>query len=172
MVVISINREDFGILMLQRISDLENTSNIKLSLFEKILLVETGTVEQLLTVLTNSEVVVKILKQKESREFIKREVRIINKKTGENLVYATSNIVPYNLPDDIIRQVKQKHLGIGSIIANSQLETFRKILKIGYDSKTKSLFRIYQIIYRGKVGFKIKEAFPHRKELASFSKVD
>ena len=160
MVVISISTEDFGTCMLQRISDLENTSNIKLSLFEKILLAETGTVEQVLTILTNSEVVIKILKQKECRRFIKRDVRIINKKTGENLVYATSNIVPYNLPEEIVRQIKQKHLSIGSIIAHSQLETFRKILKIGYNSKTRSLFRNYQIIYKGKVSFKIKEAFP------------
>ncbi|MFL6403687.1 MAG: hypothetical protein ACJ71M_09450, partial [Nitrososphaeraceae archaeon] len=67
MVVISISTEDFGIYMLQRISDLENTSHIKLSLFEKILLAETGTVEQVLTILTNSEVAIKILKQKECR---------------------------------------------------------------------------------------------------------
>src|ERR671931_1688201 len=160
MTVISISTEDFGIYMLQRMSDLENTSHIKLGLFEKILLAETGTIEQILTILTNSEVAIKILKQKECHQLIKREVRIINKKTGENLVYATSNIVPYNLPDEIIRQIKQKQLSIGSIIAHSQLEIFRKILKIGYNSKTRSLFRNYQIIYKGKVSFKIKEAFP------------
>jgi chorismate-pyruvate lyase len=160
MVVISISTEDFGIYLLQRISDLENTSNIKLSLFEKILLVETGTVEQVLTIITNSEVAIKILKQKEYHELIKREVKIINKKTGENLVYATSNIVPYNLPEEIIIQIKQKQLSIGSIITNYQLETFRKILKIGYNSKTRSLFRIYHIIYKGKVSFIIKEVFP------------
>src|SRR5919197_771309 len=167
MVVISISTEDFGVYMLQRISDLEKTSNIKLSLFEKILLVETGTVEQVLTILTNSEVAIKILKQKEYHELIKRDVKIINKKTGENLVYATSNIVPYNLPDEIIKQIKQKHLSIGSIITNYQLETFRKILKIGYNSKTRSLFRIYHIIYKGKVIFKIKEVFPLKTRFAT-----
>ena len=160
MVVIFVSKEDFGIYMLERISELETTSNIKLDISEKILLAETGTLEQVLTMLTNSEIVIEILKQKEYPGLIKREVRIINKKTGENLVYATSNIIPYNLPDKIIRQIKQKHLSIGSIITNSQLETFRKILKIGYNPKTRSLFRIYQIIYKGKVSFKIKEVFP------------
>jgi chorismate-pyruvate lyase len=159
MVVISISTED-SIYMLQRISDLENISNIKLSLLEKILLAETGTVEQILTMLTNSEVAIKILRQKKCNELIKREVRIINKKTGENLVYATSNIVPCNLPDEVIRQIEQKQLSIGSIITNYQLETFRKILKIGYISKTRSLFRVYHIIHKGKVSFKIKEVFP------------
>ncbi len=167
MAVISISTEDFGIYMLQRISDLENTSHIKLGLFEKILLAETGTVEQILTILTNSEVAIKILKQKERHQLIKREVRIFNKKTGENLVYATSNIIPCNLPDEIIRQIKRKHLSIGSIITNYQLETFRKILKIGYNSKTRSLFRIYHIIYKEKVIFKIKEVFPLKTRFAT-----
>jgi chorismate-pyruvate lyase len=158
-VVIPIESNDFGIHMLQRISDLETISNIKLSLFEKILLAETGTLEQVLTILTNSEVAVKILKQKEYHKSIRRVARIINKKTGENLVYATSNIVHSNLPEEITIQIKQKHLGIGSIIKDSQLETFRKIVKIGYNSRTREVFRIYHIIYKGEVIFKIKEVF-------------
>ena len=159
MVVVSINIEDFGSHMLEIISELENKLNIKLHLFEKVLLVETGTVEQILSILANSEIMVKILKQKETYELIEREVNIINKKTGEKLVYARSNIIPSNLPKEIIRQIRRKDVGIGSIITTSELETFRKILRIGYNSKTKSVFRIYQIIYKGKVGFEIKEVF-------------
>ena len=165
MVVISISTEDFGIYLLQRISDLENTSNIKLSLFEKILLAETGTVEQVLSILTNSETQVKILKQKESNEGIEREAYIINKKTGKKLVYARSSIIRSNLPDEIISQIKRKDMSIGTIITNSELETFRKILKIGYNSKTRSVFRIYQIIYKGKIGFEIKEVFQSEGKL-------
>jgi chorismate-pyruvate lyase len=159
MVVVSISVEDFGSHMLRRISELERRLNIKLPLFEKILLVETGTVEQVLSILTNSETEVKILKQKESYELIQREIHIINKKTGEKLVYAKSNIIPSNLPDEIIMQIKRKYHGIGTIIISSGLETFRKILKIGYNSETRSVFRIYQIIYQGKVAFEIKEVF-------------
>jgi chorismate-pyruvate lyase len=145
--------------MLEIISELENKLNIKLHLFEKVLLAETGTVEQILSILANSEIMVKILKQKETDELIEREVNIINKKTGKKLVYARSNIIPSNLPKEIIRQIRRKDVGIGSIITTSELETFRKILRIGYNSKTKSVFRIYQIIYKGKVGFEIKEVF-------------
>ena len=159
MVVVSIKIEDFGSHMLEIISELENKLNIKLHLFEKVLLVETGTVEQILSILANSEIMVKILKQKETYELIEREVNIINKKTGKKLVYARSNIIPSNLPKEIIRQIRRKDVGIGSIITTSELETFRKILRIGYNSKTKSVFRIYQIIYKGKVGFEIKEVF-------------
>jgi chorismate-pyruvate lyase len=159
MVVVSIKIEDFGSHMLEIISELENKLNIKLHLFEKVFLAETGTVEQILSILANSEIMVKILKQKETYELIEREVNIINKKTGKKLVYARSNIIPSNLPKEIIRQIRRKDVGIGSIITTSELETFRKILRIGYNSKTKSVFRIYQIIYKGKVGFVIKEVF-------------
>jgi|SRR6187200_80516 len=159
MVVVSINVEDFGSHMLQSISELESRLNINLPLFEKILLVETGTVEQVLSILTNSETDVKILKQKESYKLIQREIHIINKKTGEKLAYAKSNIIPSNLPHEIVMQIKQKYHGIGTIIISSELETFRKILKIGYNSKTRSVFRIYQIMYRGKVSLEIKEVF-------------
>ena len=159
-VVIPINTDDFGIYMLQRISDLQNISNIKLSVFEKILLAQTGTLEQILTLLTNSELAIKILKQKEYHKLIKRESTIINKKTWENLVYTSSNIDPCNLPEEIVRMIRQKHLSIGRIITNYQLETFRKILEIGYNSKTRSVFRIYHIIHKGKVVFEIKEVFP------------
>ena len=159
-VVIPINTDDYGIYMLQRISDLQNISNIKLRAFEKILLAETGTLEQILTLLTNSELAIKILKQKEYHKLIKRESTIINKKTWENLVYMSSNIDPCNLPEEIVGMIRQKHLSIGRIITNYQLETFKKILEIGYNSKTRSVFRIYHIIHKGKVVFKIKEVFP------------
>jgi chorismate-pyruvate lyase len=165
MVVVSISVKDFGSQMLQRISQLENRLNVKLSLFERILLAETGTVEQVLSILTNAETQVKILKQKESNEGIEREAYIINKKTGKKLVYARSSIIRSNLPDEIISQIKRKDMSIGTIITNSELETFRKILKIGYNSKTRSVFRIYQIIYKGKIGFEIKEVFQSEGKL-------
>ena len=165
MVVVSISVKDFGSQMLQRISQLENRLNVKLSLFERILLAETGTVEQVLSILTNAETQVKILKQKESNEGIERKAYIINKKTGKKLVYARSSIIRSNLPDEIISQIKRKDMSIGTIITNSELETFRKILKIGYNSKTRSVFRIYQIIYKGKIGFEIKEVFQSEGKL-------
>src|SRR6188472_813403 len=159
MVVVSINVEDFGSHMLQRISELESRLNINLPLFEKILLVETGTVEQVLSILTNSETDVKILKQKESYKLIQREIHIINKKTGEKLAYAKSNIIPSNLPHEIVMQIKQKYHGIGTIIISSELETFRKILKIGYNSKTRSVFGYIKLCIGEKFPLKLKKFF-------------
>ena len=145
--------------MLEKIAELECKADIALPLYTKILISETGTTEQILSILSNSKIEVKILKQKETPELIKRQICIINKKTGEKLAYARSCIFPTYLPKKIIEKVKQKNEGIGNIIVNSKLETFRQILKIGYDSKTKSVFRIYQIIHKRQVAFKIKEIF-------------
>ena len=159
MVVVSVTIKDFGWYMLEKIAELECKADIALPLTTKILISETGTIEQILSILTNSKTEVKILKQKETPKLIKRQICIINKNSGEKLAYARSYIFPMYLPKKIMEKIKEKNEGIGNIIVNSKLETFRHILKIGYDSKTKSVFRIYQIIHKRRVAFKIKEIF-------------
>ena len=159
MVIISVGVRDFGSHMLQKISELEKKSDLKLAITKKILLAETGTVEQILSILTNSETEVNILKQTEDRELIIRDVCIVSKKDGETLVNAQSRFFLANLPRDIINQVRRKNLGIGNIIIDHELETFRKIIKIGYNSKSDSIFRVYHIIHRGKVAIQIREYF-------------
>jgi len=159
MVIVSVGVRDFGSHMLQKISELEKKSDLKLAITKKILLAETGTVEQILSILTNSETEVNILKQTEDRELIIRDVCIVSKKDGETLVNARSRFFLANLPRDIINQVRRKNLGIGNIIIDHELETFRKIIKIGYNSKSDSIFRVYHIIHRGKVAIQIREYF-------------
>jgi chorismate-pyruvate lyase len=159
MVIVSVGVRDFGSHMLQKISELERKSNLNLAITKKILLAETGTVEQILSILTNSETEVNILKQTENRELIIRDVCIVSKKDGETLVNAQSRFFLANLPKEIINQVRRKNLGIGNIIIDHELETFRKIIKIGYKSKSDSIFRVYHIIHRGKVAIQIRECF-------------
>ena len=100
-----------------------------------------------------------VLKQTENRELILRDVCIDSKKTGETLVKARSRFFLTNIPGDIINQIKRKNLGIGNIIIRHELETFRKIIKIGYNSKSNSIFRVYHIIHHGKVAIEIMECF-------------
>ena len=159
MVIVSVGVKDFGSHMLQKISELERKSNLKLPVTKKILLAETGTVDQILSILTNSETGVNIVKQAEDREFIIRDVYIVSKKDGETLVKARSRFFLANLPRDIINQIRRKNLGIGNIIIGHELETFRKIIKIGYNSKSNSIFRVYHIIHRRKVAIQIREYF-------------
>jgi len=143
--------------MLQKISEVESSSGAKLSLAQKILLAETGTVEQILSILTGSAVLVRVVRQKKGSRTITRESVIVSKDTDRILICAYSKVFPSNLPQKVRRQIEQKRTGIGTIIYTLGLETFRKIIEIGYDRRNKVVFRRYQIIYKKKVAFEIKE---------------
>lgn len=147
---------DFGSFMLQKISELERKSGIRLELAQKTLLVDNCTTEQVLSVLTGSTVRVNVVEQSENETTISRESVILGD-TDRVLIRAYSKIFVCNLPRKIVYRIRQKQLGIGTIIANSQLETFRKIIEIGYDPVRRSVFRRYQIIYRKNVAFEIRE---------------
>lgn len=142
--------------MLRNIFELERRSGIKLGLAQKTLLAETGTIEQLLSILTGSEVRVNVVEQRENEKEISRESIILND-ADKVLIRAHSKIFVHNLPRRIARQIRQKQLGIGTIITNLHLETFRKIIEVGYDPVNRSVFRRYQIIYKKKVAFEIRE---------------
>jgi chorismate-pyruvate lyase len=147
---------DFGSYMLQNIFELERRSGIKLGLAQKTLLAETGNIEQVLSILTGSAVRVNIVEQIENKKTIYRESVILNN-ADRVLIRAHSKIFVCNLPRKIAHQIRQKQLGIGTIIANSHLETFRKIIEVGYDPGNRSAFRRYQIIHKKKVAFEIRE---------------
>jgi chorismate-pyruvate lyase len=151
-----LKKGDFGSFMLQKISELEQRSGIRLKLIQKILLAETGTIEQVLSVLTGSSVRVNVVEQRENAKTISRKSVIVND-ADKVLIRAHSKVFVCNIPEKITRQIKQRQLGIGTIIANSHLETFRKIIEVGYDPVNRWVFRRYQIIYRKKVVFEIRE---------------
>jgi chorismate-pyruvate lyase len=147
------NLESF---MLQHISELERTVGIKLGLAQKTLLAENCTTEQVLSVLTGSAVRVNVVEQIENERTISRESVLLDD-ADRVLIRAHSKIFVCNLPKKIAHQIRQKQLGIGTIITNSQLETFRKIIEVGYDPVNRSVFRRYLIIYRKNVAFEITE---------------
>jgi chorismate-pyruvate lyase len=151
-----LNEDDFGSLMLDKVAELEAKSGAQLGLAQKILLAETGTVEQVLSILTGSAVRVKVEEQKENKKTITRQALIMNN-AGKVLIRARSKIFVRNLPAKLASQIRLQESGIGTIIARSGLETFRKIVQVGYDPKSKSAFRKYQIIVRKKVAFEITE---------------
>jgi chorismate-pyruvate lyase len=151
-----LKKGELGSLMLQNIFELERRSGIKLELAQKTLLAETGTIEQILSILTGAAVRVNIVEQRENKKIISRDSILLND-ADKVLIRAHSKIFVYNLPRKIASQIRQKQLGIGTILANSHLETFRKIIEVGYDSVNRSVFRKYRIIYRKKVAFEIME---------------
>src|ERR687897_512551 len=123
---------------------------------QKNLLGEKKKKKQVLSVLTGSIVRVTIVEQRENEKTISRRSVLLND-AGRVLISAHSKIFVCNLPGKIAREIRQKQLGIGTIIANSHLETFRKMIEVGYDPVNRSVFRRYQIIYRKKVAFEIRE---------------
>lgn len=147
---------DFGSLMLQKIAELEAKTGIRLGLAQKILLAETGTVEQVLSILAGSAIKVKVIEQKENTRTITRQSLIMND-SGKTLIRARSKVFVHNLPAKIVSQIRRQEFGIGTIIANSRFETYRKIVEIGYDPSNEAFFRKYQIICRKKVIFEIAE---------------
>jgi len=151
-----LKRYYFGSFMLKKIFELERRSGIRLGLAQKILLAETGTVEQVLSILTGSAVRVSVVEQTENAKTISRKSIILND-ADKVLIRAHSKVFVRNLPDKITRQIKHKQLGIGTIIASSHLETFRKIIEVGYDPATRCVFRRYQIFYRKNTAFEIRE---------------
>lgn len=162
LVIFSVMVRDSGTRMIQKISELEKKSHVKLSVTKKILLAETGFVEQILSVLSGVETTVKVLKQTEDRDFISRDVYIITKQDGKILLRAKSYFFLSNLPEKFVDKVRRRRSGIGNIIVDSELETFRKIIKIGYDSNSDTIFKVYQILHMGKVAIEIRESFSSR----------
>lgn len=144
--------------MLRKISELERRSGITLETPQKILLAETGTVEQLLSILVGSDIKVRIVEQKEQRGVIARK-SIIATESGRVLLEANSRIITRSLPPAIVKQIRSQRKGIGSIIQNTGLETSRRITDIGYDPKSMHIFRRYKIMHKKKTAIEIKEVF-------------
>ncbi|HXG06019.1 MAG TPA: hypothetical protein VNI77_01675, partial [Nitrososphaera sp.] len=151
-----LKKVDVGRLMLRRIAELERRTGIHLGLAQKILLAETGTVEQVLSILAGSPIKVKVIEQKENARTITRQSLLMNE-SGKTLVVARSKVFAHNLPARILSQIRRQESGIGTIIANSRLETYRKIVEIGYDPVKEVFFRKYQIICKKKIIFEIVE---------------
>lgn len=151
-----LKKGDYGSFMLQKIAELESRSGIRLGMAKKILLAETGTVEQVLSILTGSTVRVKVVEQKENARTIIRQSLIVDD-AGRVLIRARSKVFTSSLPARVVIKIKRQESGIGSIITSSGLETFRKIVEVGCDPASRSVFRKYQIIYRKKVAFEIRE---------------
>jgi chorismate-pyruvate lyase len=159
MVTLNIKRQQFSNYMLHAVWEFESRLQMKLSVFTKILLSETGILDQILGLIINSETKVELIKQKETSNIITRQVYIIDEKTKKRLIYAKSKIYTVFLPRDVTVQIRSKKIGLGKIIIDAEMEIFRRNIKIGYESKTGNFFRVSNILVGKKIAFEIKEVF-------------
>jgi len=148
---------DFGREMLLQLKELEEKSCINLKRSHKILLAEIGTVEQVLSILIDSPVTVEVKKQVVKDYRIEREVVLRAK--GDDLIHATTEIDVRAMPSGVVADIKEGRLGIGTILAKHKLETFRRIVEVGYDSTYGRVYRIYEILYGAESKFRIREEF-------------
>ena len=158
---VSIAEGDFGREMLLQLQELEKQSDIKLKKSHKILLAEIGTVEQVLSILLDAPVVVEVKKQVVKNYKIEREVVLRVK--GKDLVYAITEIDVRALPSGVVADIKEGKLGIGTILAKHKLETFRRVIEVGYDSTRNIVYRVYEILYGAEPKFRIREEFDIEK---------
>lgn len=147
-------KADFGSSVLAIISKLESNGT-RLSLEQKILLAETGTVEQVLSILVQAPVHVSVTKQETSDGIIKREAVISRKDSNAPLIRARSKAYTASLPAKVVQGLLEKKGGIGTILHNAGLETRRRLVRFGFEKGHP--YRVYQIIHRGKVAFEIRE---------------
>ena len=145
--------------ILKDILKLEKASNIKLNSFEKILLINTGTTEQMLQVLSNSLTKIVILQQTEKNNIITRKINIISNKRKKILVSAFSIIYLKNLPNKLIDEIRKGEKGIGMILLENKVENYKRIMEIGYNSRDSFIYRKYVLLSRKHIISKIIENF-------------
>lgn len=145
--------------ILKDILKLEKASNIKLNSLEKILLINTGTTEQMLQVLSNSLTEIVILQQTEKNNIITRKINIISNERKKILVSASSIIYLKNLPNKIIDEIRKGKKGIGMILLENKVENYKRIMEIGYNSRDSFIYRKYVLLSRKHIISKIVENF-------------
>ena len=145
--------------ILKDILKLEKASNIKLSSLEKILLINTGTTEQILQVLSNSLTEIVILQQTEKNNIITRKINIISNERKKILVSASSIIYLKNLPNKIIDEIRKGEKGIDMILLENKVENYKRIMEIGYNSRDSFIYRKYVLLSRRHIISKIAENF-------------
>ena len=160
---VSVVEGDFGREMLLRLKQLEKRSKIKLNKSQKVVIAEIGTVEQVLSILLDSPITVKVKKQVIKNGVIEREVLLRKEGSKDELIHAVTEIHTDGLPNDVIADIKSGKLGIGTIISKYGLETFRRVVEVGYEPRKRTVYRIYEILYRGEPKFRIREEFHIRK---------
>ena len=145
--------------ILNDILKLEKRSSIKLNYFEKILLMNNGTTELFVQILSNSLTKIVIIQQIEKNNIITRKINIITKDRGKILVEAKSIIYLKNLPNKIKYEIRKGEKGIGMIILENKLETYKRITEIGYNSKESYIYRKYKLFSGKHIISKVIENF-------------
>ena len=150
-------RVDGSIRLVDSIHVLEEKMGKKMSLLSKILLADTGVLEDKLYIILNSIPSIRVIEQIESNQLILRRAYVIDSKSKRRLVYALSLIHIDCLPLSVIVRIRNKESGLGRILMDSQMEFRKEIITLGYDSGNQRLFRCYDIYNKKQAAIEVKE---------------
>ena len=125
-----------------------------------IVIIQNGVLESILQLLVPNDIEVIVLSQRESGPMLYRRICVKKKLDGEVIMHAESRIETKNLPAMLLDKIIQGEKGIGSLIENLRIETFRHIKNIGFDRRQRAIYRIYEIYIRKQLAITIKEYFP------------
>ena len=92
-----------------------------------------------------------------------RDARLRGVDSGCAFAEAFSLIRAELIPDDFRRRLIDREIGIGALIRDSGLESYREVLDVGLDRRApggESVFRTYRIIIEGRPVILITEYFP------------
>ena len=143
--------------IVESMAALEDKIGKKISLLSKILLSDTGVLEDKLHIILNSVPFLQVIKQTESNQLIFRRTYMIDSNSNRKLVYAYSQIHANYLPSSIIDLIRCKKLGLGRILLESHMEIHKEIVTLGYDHRQDGLFRLYKIYNKKRPIIEVKE---------------
>lgn len=140
--------------------EIEAESHFKIPPLLLTIIVQNGVLESVLQVLSRNNAEIVIQMQKKLGSWLFRKTYVRNKLDGVVIMWAESKIKTRNLPNALrYRIIEGKH-GVGSIIENLRIETYRRIRVIGFDRKDRTMYRTYEIYIRKRLAITIKEFFP------------
>ena len=125
-----------------------------------IVITQNGFLENILQLLFRNDIEVIVESQRESGSVLYRKICVRKKLDGLVVLHAESRIETKNLPTVLLDKIIEGEKGIGSLIENLRIETFRHIKNIGFDQRQKAIYRIYEIYIRKQLAITIKEYFP------------
>jgi len=146
--------------ILELIACLQEQANVRLALFQKIILSEIGSVETLLNILVPQLEFTVVRQVPKPDDTFFRESVFKNGFTEKIMLSTETTIFCSNLPQELFKDIIEAKEGIGSAIQKHKFESRREILYLEYDESNKKLSRVYDLIINNKLCFRIREVVP------------
>ncbi len=142
--------------------------------FLRVLLTTDGTVTNALEAFFWEAVVVESIRQKEillnedvpnlelksGASVLSRQVQLRGTKS-ETVYVKADSIIRFNLlSPDFQADLKAQKLGVGELLRDCGLETYREILEVGCDEGSQEVWRTYRIVMDHRPFIQITEHFP------------